>query len=62
MSLRKHFKSIGNQRLEFRAEAFNVLNHPRLDNANINPQSGDFGTILGLTGNRTMQLGIQYIF
>ena len=62
VSLRKNFRSIGNQRLELRAEAFNLLNHPRLDNAVTNPQSGDFGTILGLTGNRTMQLGIQYIF
>jgi hypothetical protein len=62
MSLRKGFTLLNNHRIELRWEAFNVLNHPRLDNAVTNPNLGDFGSITGKTGNRTMQLGLQYIF
>jgi hypothetical protein len=67
LSLRKAFPIKGNQRLEFRWVAFNLLNHPRLNDAAIgnnvnNPLSGDFGSITSLTGNRTMQIGLQYLF
>jgi hypothetical protein len=62
-SLRKTLRIINGQRLEYRIEAFNVLNHPRLGNAGINPNTpADFGLITGKTGNRTVQMGLQYIF
>lgn len=62
MSLRKSVRLGNTQRIELRWEAFNVLNHPRLANAVTNPNLGDFGSITSKTGNRTMQLGVQYIF
>ena len=61
MSLRKAFP-VGTHRVELRWEAFNVLNRTRLGNATTNPNLADFGTITSLTGNRTMQVGLQYIF
>lgn len=61
MALRKAFP-IGTRRVELRWEAFNVLNHTNLGNATTNPNLGDFGTITSRTGNRTMQVGLQYIF
>jgi hypothetical protein len=53
--------------VEFRWVAFNVLNHTRLNDGafgnNVNnPNSGDFGSITTKVGNRTMQVGMQYIF
>jgi len=41
---------------------FNVLNHTTLGPAVANPNSADFGTIVSRTGNRTMQIGLQYSF
>jgi hypothetical protein len=63
MSLRKGF-TIPNSthRVDFRVEAFNILNRTRLDNAVINPTLPDFGYIISRTGNRTMQIGMQYVF
>jgi hypothetical protein len=62
MSLRKTVRTIGGQRVEFRLDAFNVLNHARLGNAQTNPTLADFGSITGKLGNRTMQVGLQYVF
>jgi hypothetical protein len=61
MSLRKSVP-VGTHRFEIRWEAFNVLNHTNLGNATTNPNLGDFGSITSRTGNRTMQVGLQYIF
>jgi len=63
MSFRKGFNVTGTaHRLDLRVEAFNILNRPRLDNAVTNPTLPDFGYITSLTGNRTMQIGMQYVF
>jgi hypothetical protein len=62
MSFRKGFNIVGGQRLDFRVEAFNVLNRTRLGNAVTNPTLPDFGFITSRTGNRTMQIGMQYVF
>ena len=62
MSFRKAFALSRQQHVDLRLEAFNILNHRRLGNAVSNPTLADFGYITSLTGNRTMQLGIQYVF
>jgi hypothetical protein len=61
MSVRKSVP-VGTRRAEFRWDIFNVLNHTNLGNAVANPTSADFGTIVSRTGNRTMQIGVQYVF
>ena len=61
MSLRKSVR-FGTHRAELRWDVFNVLNHTNLGAAVSNPLSPDFGTIITRTGNRTMQIGFQYIF
>jgi hypothetical protein len=62
LSIRRSFPVVRDQRVDFRWEAFNVLNHPTLGAANSNPTSGSFGLVTGKTGNRTMQLILQYRF
>jgi carboxypeptidase family protein len=63
MSFRKAFPIQGTtHRFDLRVEAFNLMNRRRLDNAVINPTLPDFGYITSLTGNRTMQIGMQYVF
>jgi hypothetical protein len=63
MSFRKGFNVVGTtHRFDLRLEAFNILNRRRLDNAVTNPTLPDFGYITSLTGNRTIQIGMQYIF
>lgn len=48
---------------QFRAEAFNVLNHPNWGGANFNPTSSTFGKVTGKTGDvRNMQLSLRYYF
>ena len=48
--------------VQFRFEAFNILNRTRLGNAVTNPTLPDFGLITSRVGNRTMQIGVQYVF
>ena len=63
MSFRKGFNVAGTtHRFDLRVEAFNILNRTRLGNAVTNPTLPDFGLITSLTGNRTMQIGMQYVF
>ena len=62
MSFRKAFSIAGSQHLDLRLEAFNILNRARLGNAVTNPTLPDFGFITSRVGNRTMQVGVQYVF
>jgi Carboxypeptidase regulatory-like domain len=62
MSFRKGFEVAQAKRFEFRVEVFNILNRTRLGNAVTNPTLADFGYIVSRVGNRTMQLGLQYVF
>ena len=63
LSFRKGFNVLNStHRFDLRIEAFNIINRARLGNAVTNPSLADFGYITSKTGNRTMQVGMQYIF
>jgi Carboxypeptidase regulatory-like domain/TonB-dependent Receptor Plug Domain len=62
LGIRKGVPISGTQQVQFRAEAFNVLNHPNWDVANSNPNSGSFGQVTRKVGERVIQLAIRYGF
>jgi len=43
-------------------ELFNFLNHPNLDNPGTNPRAGNFGLITSKSSERSLQLGLKFIF
>jgi hypothetical protein len=49
--------------MQFRAEAFNALNHPNLNGATFNPTSSSFGKITGKNNDvRNLQLSLRIFF
>jgi hypothetical protein len=59
----KNFRVQEKVRLQFRAEAFNALNHAILNNPNTTPTSGAFGTITGTAAPaRTFQFALKLEF
>jgi hypothetical protein len=62
LSVRRRLPVVRNHTFDLRWDAFNVLNQPTLGGANSNPTSGSFGLVTSKTGNRTMQLILQYRF
>ncbi len=58
--------ALENHTLVFRAEAFNLLNHPTLDNPDTNPTSGTFGQSKTKGGTydaaRQFQFSLRYAF
>ena len=52
-----------NANLQFRAEFFNVFNHPQFSNPANNLANGNFGQITSTSVNpRLVQLALKYIF
>jgi len=64
MGLFKKFPITENTGLQFRAQAFNVFNHPNLAGAGSNPNNlSTFGKITGKTGDvRNLQLSLRIFF
>lgn len=63
LSLFKTFAVREQTRVEFRAEAFNVLNHPQFGLPNPNIGNGQAGAITSIVGNpRQLQMGIRFQF
>ncbi len=63
VGLFKRFALTERAGLQFRAEAFNVFNHPTLGGAQFNPTSSSFGKVTGKNGNvRNMQLSLRLYF
>jgi hypothetical protein len=58
----KNFAFSEHHRIQFRAEAFNWLNHPNWSGATTNPRAANFGRVQGKTSNRTLQLNLRYSF
>jgi hypothetical protein len=61
-ALSRTFQFRENQRLEFRVEAFNVLNSFRPGNPNTALNSSTFGTIRTAQDPRIMQFALKYVF
>jgi hypothetical protein len=63
LTLIKTFPIYEEQRVEFRAEAYDWLNHPNWAAASNNPTSSTFGEVTAKTGlARTLQVGLRYAF
>jgi hypothetical protein len=68
-ALQKEFHIIPsheNHMVVFKAEGFNYVNHPNLDNPDIGPTSGTFGQVLGkgntYASERQLQFSLRYAF
>ena len=63
LGLFKAFLITEKQGLQFRAEAFDVNNHPNWSGPGLNPTSGNFGKVESKTGlARNLQLSLRYYF
>jgi hypothetical protein len=61
-SLLKDFSFTERYRLQFRAEAFNMLNQVNFNNPNVKVSSGSFGKITSAGPSRVMQLALKFLW
>jgi hypothetical protein len=61
-ALHKTFFPHEKQRLTFRAEAFNILNHPVFNLPVNSVASPTFGQIVSASDGRNVQFGLKYMF
>ena len=63
IAVTKDFSLWEKARLQFRADSFNVCNHPLFDTPNVSPTSGAFGTITNQTNTpRVIQAALRLTF
>jgi hypothetical protein len=62
VALSRNFKVRETQRVEFRAEAFNLTNSFRMDTLDSNSTSSTFGQIIAARDPRIMQFALKYVF
>ena len=62
IGLTRRFQVSERQRMEFRAEAFNVLNLMRPGNPNTSLNSSLFGQVTSALDPRIMQFALKYVF
>jgi hypothetical protein len=58
----KSFKFTERQFVQFRAEFFNLPNHPNWNGVDTNPTSATFGKVTGKGSERNIQLSLRYSF
>jgi hypothetical protein len=62
-SLFKDFRPVERLTVQFRAESFNLFNHPQFGQPNVNIGSGSVATITSTVGTpRQMQVALRLIF
>jgi hypothetical protein len=63
VSLYKKFAITEQANVQFRAEAYDFINHPNWSGVNVNPTSSQFGLVTGKTGlARNLQLSLRFSF
>jgi hypothetical protein len=62
LSLFKHFNIDETRRVQFRAECFNLLNHPNFGLPVNDLESPAFGQILQAGSPRLLQLAVKFVF
>ncbi len=64
LNMRKNFPINEKTGFEFKADAYNFINHPNWASPQLNPTSGTFGRVTAKTTSnpRTIQLGLDYKF
>ena len=62
LALFKTFKIRESHNLQFRADAYNFINHPNWGSTDSNPRSGTFGKVTSKSSNRQMQVSLRYQF
>lgn len=58
----KSFRITESQNVQFRAEFFNLPNHPNWGGVDTNPTSQTFGMVTGKSSERNIQLSLRYSF
>lgn len=62
VALSRSFFVTEHQRIDFRAEAFNLMNHARLGNPGTTMNTPSFGVITSASDPRIMQFALKYVF
>ena len=62
LAVSRSFTVVEHQRIDLRAEAFNLLNHARFGNPSTAMNSATYGQITTARDPRIMQFALKYVF